>query len=542
MNQETIESDIFRNIRTQIQHRFENISVENNYAMWNRVAYWSEPHHSDGEKNFADRNTYRRYYIDDFIKKDNIFVEEAIWYLSNQKNDSGNQKYYIAIILDNLDQQTKNIQLYITNIVLRWIGDKIYYGTSILNNENMNVWKVVLPLRPETLRSIGVSINPIERKHIIELGEVDQELLLNTRTNRIENDIKSSKMQVESDYWVEENDTLVYKPISSLTAAKKMKEMLTFDYITEDQRLETALATRVFLENFCNGSIRRFLKIRKRIGSSIPIERAAERIIRHQDFSIPHYAFMDSMLVGGRDHFHSDDPDNDILNLYDMTHQSPSPYSLLVGIHVLYLLGRRACTRTDLVNTLRAIGYEQVEVEECLESMYEKELTKHAIDSPGDLPIFIENRILQAYLFLLTDSAYIDNMAMVTPVKKSLKCQMHHTVSYEREDFKKRAKTSIAFLQQIRDDERLISQWNPESQRHNVVDAGKFRKHFNSLSLPSIYRKAAISYKKGLEQLRDRHGSLKGVMDSSDWDKLLQNEVISIGADEEHKPLTAHIS
>ncbi|MCZ6679896.1 MAG: hypothetical protein O7E52_21900, partial [Candidatus Poribacteria bacterium] len=214
-SREAVERKIFGTFRAQIQKRFKEISTENDYAMWERRAHWEEAHHADGEQNFPNRNAYRRDYVREFIGNDSIFVEEAFWYLGRQRDSEGKRKYYISLILDDLDQQFRDIQLYVINVMLAWLSDRAYHLSPMPGDEQsyIDLWKVILPLRPETLRSLGAPLHPVEKKLTLELGGVAQTPLLERRTQKLKSEIKSSGLQVESDHFIEDDDTLVYVPL-----------------------------------------------------------------------------------------------------------------------------------------------------------------------------------------------------------------------------------------------------------------------------------------------------------------------------------------
>jgi len=414
---EAVEAAMFRAFRTEIRQKFEDITTENDYAMWRRRADWADPHHCDAETRYGTRREYRRAFIEDYLKKDDVFVHEALWYLCQRRDEHGQRIYYVTLILDNLDQQDISIQEHVIRIVLAWLGDRIYHVPEGAIDERacVDLWKAILPLRPETLMSLAPLLEPLEKKHVLPLGEVDRTLLLQTRTQKLTAEMESSMKHVESDYLIEEQDTMVYLPLTGHAGAEQMRRMLTFDHFLERGETSPSLKPRPitteFLQRFCNGSIRRFLRLRKRVGSSIPIFHAIRRMKQRgpEDPFIPHYAFMDSLLTGGRDHFNQDDLNNDVLNLYQCTSLVPCPYTLLIGPHVLYLLKSRNYSRAALIGALMAIGYEDVEVDECLRAMLRKGLIKYTTPQGlGDVPIYRETRVIEAYLSMFTDVPYID--------------------------------------------------------------------------------------------------------------------------------------
>ncbi len=342
----------------------------------------------------------------------------------------------------------------------------------------------------------------------------------------------------------------MYRPLSNVVGAFRLKQMLMFDFMSEEaargRSLGTQQVTQNLVQDFCNRSIRRYLRLRKRIAMSVAVERAISRRVRRQDEEgyMPYYAFLDGWLTGGRDHFDEFDEyhvHNDVLNLYKTTTQPACAHTTLIGPHLLYLLRRGKYWSDELVNTLTQIGYVRAEVEDCLNAMHRIELFKYGrLGSSGNRAIEVEDSVIEAHRVLLESPAYADNMAIVTPVEERHLEHMQHTVSYETEEFVARVKTTCCFLQQLRDDEVTVNTWKEGSPRH-TMDPQEFKRAFNAFSPPSIYRKAAVKYYARLVAVRRHPGRLREVMTDDAWDELMENEVLLVDAREAHKPLRAHI-
>lgn len=259
---------------------------------------------------------------------------------------------------------------------------------------------------------------------------------------------------------------------------------------------------------------------------------------------MPDYIFIDAFLTGGRDHYHKDDPDNDIINLYDTTtaRQPACAYTLLIGIHALYLIRGRNYTRNELLERLTDIGYTEGEVLDCLDTLYNGCLFKReGIDKGGDYRILKESNIVEAYVDLVAKPAYTDDMAIVTPVEEHLAREMIHTVSYQIGQFKTRTRTTRNFLRQIRDDEDTLRTWTADSPRHRT-DARTFKTDFDALGLPSIYRKVTIEYRKRMEELKGNPKGLRAVMTKEDWEDLLNDDIFTVQPNEANMPLKARIA
>ncbi len=529
---------LFRALKKQILMKCHNlgieITVDNNYAMWDRVVNWSDPLHKRAAKAFPDESTYRANFVDPILRdSEDVFVREAFWYLGKQLDEKEGRRFYITTILDNLDQSSYDVQLYTIRTALSWLEDGPYH------------WKMILPLRPETLQELSRVLQPIGNYEVFEIGEVDQQLLLQKRSGDLERRIKASGIQVDRNILIKDDNVTVYLPIPTFEGATRMTRMLNFDACLprgQAVSLRPRAGIQELVKQFCNGSVRRFLRLRKRLIISMPIAHAIERQDRHKDDPLPDYIFLNGVLTGGRDHFHKNDIGNDIVNLYDVVQPNTCSYTMLIGVHVLFLLRTgRAYRRSQLIGLLAQIGYTRSEVEECLEMLHRKSFfTRENIEGVGDYRVFPESNVVEAHVILLTTAAYVDNMAIVTPVEDRFRDDIQHTLSYEVTHFRARTKATLAFLRQIRDDEDHICRWTKDSPRHKM-EARVFKRSFGRLGLPSAYRLTALEYKKRLKELKSNPKGLASVMDQREWNRLLNDEILAVDEKDAESPLQALI-
>lgn len=530
-----VKRQMFKSFRQQIMKRSElrDISVRDDFAMWERATDWHDPLHQLAEKACPSREAYRADYIKPLFYDDELFVGEVLWYLGHRQDADGKRERYISIVLDNLDQQDLDIKRYVLKTILGWVESEKYY------------WKIILPLRPESLRELAAVLQPYGLTEVIEIGGLDQQTLVEKRSARIEQDIRNSGKQVEREEYIDKHGNIAYVPIPNFLAPAYVKNMLVLDLQADRYHPVKGVALRHgmrgFIENFCNGSVRRFLRLRARLAMSVPIERSMRRRSVRKDDPLPDYVFLSGLLTGGRDHFDKDDADNDVVNLYDTTAQPRCAYTTLIGIHVLYLIRGRTHTRNELLERLTRIGYTEGEVLDCLDTLYNGCFFKREnMDASDDYRILKEARIIDAYVDLIVTPAYTDNMAIVTPVEEHLQREMVHTVSYDISQFKARTKTSRSFLSQIREDENTVRTWKSDSPRHRT-DAKTFKTDFDSLGLPSIYRKAALEYRERIMELERNPKGLKDVMNAEDWEEIIHDNVLLVEANEANIPLKATI-
>jgi len=519
---------LYASLRFQIRVRFPNIAIDDECAMWQRAAHWDEPHHAILERQFPSRLHYRLDRVKGLVDDDARFVVEALWWLGQRrKPGSDHRQFYVTLLIDNLDQQTPDTQRNIMNTVLEWLEPRLYYKRQPTDHAglHLDLWRVLLPFRPPTYRTLEAILQPLERVHTLRLGEVDQQQLMTKRSEPISRAIAESDLRVEAKIRLDDHAEVFFS-LEATTAASRLKHMLIYDATMVSAKggkgIGLVQGTQDFMNDFCNGSIRRFLKLRRRLISSMTLERAIDRVKKFALWHMPHYLFMDAMLTGDKDYFNAGEATGKILNLYYTTHQEPCAYTLLVGPHVLHLLRDRRCTLNSVMRDLMSIGYIEAEIADCLQAMRVNGLIE---DSPPEAPIPKEDRIIKACWALLEDKAYTDNMAMVTPVDPKLRKLMRHTVSYHNSDYKLRAWTTMAFIQQIRDDENVICA-GPKDPRRQFEDPSTFASRLASLQLPSVFDLVAKSCHEAMQRVKSHQGALGGYMAQDDWRMLLNDPIL----------------
>ena len=97
-------------------------------------------------------------------------------------------------------------------------------------------------------------------------------------------------------------------------------------------------------------------------------------------------------------------------------------------------------------------GYRQDEIFEALNYYVGYLIKLGSNEMPR--PFRIRKGVVKAYLRLVTEPAYLDNMAMLTPVDEVVRNQMVQTDSFAPSDFLNRVYTTLGFLWQIHLDEK----------------------------------------------------------------------------------------
>jgi Cdc6-like AAA superfamily ATPase len=151
--------------------RFKDLTIRDAYAMWERALRWNDPLHAMKTQSDVDRREYRRRIIEEHLAtvwQIERTVEEKLWYLA-QRKVNGKREFYVTLILDNLDQLPEDIQEHVLDTVLQWLGKTTHHQSNEEEDRSydINLWKVIVPLRPETRAMLSHKLEPIERTRII---------------------------------------------------------------------------------------------------------------------------------------------------------------------------------------------------------------------------------------------------------------------------------------------------------------------------------------------------------------------------------------
>ena len=96
--------------------------------------------------------------------------------------------------------------------------------------------------------------------------------------------------------------------------------------------------------------------------------------------------------------------------------------------------------------------------------------------------------MIAEYLELLSEPAYLDDVAIVTPVERSFRESMYRTRGDRPDDFPARVESSISFLRFLRDSE---DRFRDPDQLRPGVDHDAFREALTKNPLPCLWRTMA---------------------------------------------------
>lgn len=542
------------------QHKqFSDISTRDACAMWHRKLDWDDAIHPT--LSGPDLLSYRRRKAQPYFSQLDDLVPEALWYLSNLKQEDGSPKYGIVIVLDNVDQVAKlSIEAAATAVTtaIEWLERQVDAVPSEPADNEINLSRLIIPMRPETSRLLAPSLDPLDNWDQICLGPPEAGELFAIRGKEAENAIRTSGRMIERTVQVGVQKDQVFSPISCADAVRQIRLTITDNL----QRKTSAGSVEVnfkegetakLLDDLCDNRVRRWLYLRKRLAVSHSFQRDLENKLASRatlgsadkktddHVLVTDYIHLNGVLTGPSDLFHAEDHDRLFLNLFalgeDMGEDNKGAHSRLVGYHMAsYLSKHNSVNRAALFEDLTQSGHSIRDLEKA-EKWLENAGCFHRRPIGNDQQLDMENRILNAHVALAAFPAYLDNMAIVTPVDSIWEEQIARTVSYVNGQFLMRAKSTFAFLRQLRSDEITVSTWTQSDNKgHDSFDS--FKEAFNRLNLPSIYRKAAVAYRTRLTGLKISRGVLERLSEDA-WMSLLREQVMQVREEDVGQPLRA---
>ncbi len=123
---------------------------------------------------------------------------------------------------------------------------------------------------------------------------------------------------------------------------------------------------------------------------------------------------LDALLVGTNDALDHDE--HRIANLFAMGAGRVRPRDLLIGHHALQLLAQDRHSQPDLHQALRSLGYAETNIGVVEKSLLTFNFLHEEPAGGKKIEYEIHEDVVQEYLALRFEPAYVDNVAMVTPV------------------------------------------------------------------------------------------------------------------------------
>ena len=124
---------------------------------------------------------------------------------------------------------------------------------------------------------------------------------------------------------------------------------------------------------------------------------------------------------------------------------------LLIGHHALQLLAQDRHTQVNLHQALRNLGYSETNIGVVEKSLLTFNFFHEEPAGGKKIDYEIHEDVVQEYLSLRFEPAYVDNVAMITPVDPKYLNRMFKTRGDRPDDFVRRVGTTLAFLEFVRE-------------------------------------------------------------------------------------------
>src|SRR5262249_15945884 len=284
---------------------------------------------------------------------------------------------YIVLVVDNLDQSSIDVQIRAITEVEQW-----------LRTPSIRLSRVILPMWPSTFRKLqNHQFNLLHGARVFEIGPIDTSELMANRERATGEYLHRQSFQGSQN---------IVEYISQMTRLGRDR-LLPGTKALAHEHLRLTLA---LWESFLCGDSA--YHIWKQVRQNPESRRSFE------------YEMLDALLVGTNDALDHDE--HRIANLFAMGAGRVRPRDLLIGHHALQLLGQNRRSQIALDQSLGNLEYAETNI-----SVVEKSLLTfnflHEEPAGGKkIEYEIHDDVVQEYLALRFEPAYVDNVAMVTPV------------------------------------------------------------------------------------------------------------------------------
>ena len=421
----------------------------------------------------------------------------------------------LVFLPDNLDQNDLTCQHAL-------ITDVLHLVQELGPEEAM----LALPLRPESRARLAQRRFPLptHRPLELELGPCDEALLIGSRLGCLRSHVGRSRRIVDIDM-VDEFGDRAFTPIRARQAAEILGDAIRWGL--EDQIAANPDPALTVLGKIVSGSARRSKDLRLRVAFSGVAKQ--KRLMRQRPHLSP-YAFLDAYLSGEEGKLVPSSTGCALINLFDTTrsgpHREDAAFAAIVGVHFLFLLRGGKLETSQIRGDLRAIGHPAPFIEECL-ATYKECGVVHLIEveKSGNQEIMVEAELVEAHYRLLEQPAYVDHVAMTTPVDPRRAAAMRITSGSDPEDFLTRIHTTIQFLQQIREDERRVFGMTHQDSAPPSRESDECRRRLRRLRFCAAWAIMAHHYRLRLEFILE-HGKLPPEVDQAEFRRLVEEEEI----------------
>jgi hypothetical protein len=410
--------------------------------------------------------------------------------------ENDERKWFISWIFDNSDQMGAQAQHNLVQIVRRIIPQQPTdeFALDPVREKGRELWRVIIPIRPETEINLISSWDPAIRT-LIHLDPVDPDLLVSKRADYVFDIVKSSKRHFSKDPL----DITNLRPDFDLRTPGEMAETLN-EALLAANRLQTRESTttqsaRKVLDKLINNSARRRLNIIPRVALSRSFLERYERGLREEwSVLVTPFYFFDGLLRNNKGEFDASDPECLILNLYDLGPTCGHHHSIFVGVHSIYLL-HQGIDWPNVRTDLSKIGYTDNDLDTCEERFLAKELIKKLLNGN----YLTEQLIVDGHWELLKERAYTDNMAVACARTWGDTTKAKQFDPFNLSQLVDRFDGSLWFIKKIWEAEQKVNSYTINVLLHNETFEN-FKQTYQNIGLPSITNYIAREYLYRMQQ------------------------------------------
>jgi hypothetical protein len=412
---------------------------------------------------------------------------------------------YIVIAIDNLDQSPLDVQKRAISLVKDWLAPEF----------GIMPWRIYIPMWPQTLNKLLNSLGqPFSRDEYeeIPLGTVEFSEVIKSRKAKAISGMKYSgivNVPVTDD--VVDGDVVVSRSISNESCIRFIEDSYEF-------------ASRLFgnqIESLCNFDLRREIQVWDNLFSSMSLFYSWRESSKRQKWAynmhrVPH-EIINGALTGRTTQYNS--AKARIENIFDC-----GEFNLICGLHAINLLRSVSTTDVDknrVVRVLMCLGHHEFDIQRTLDRLFEANMYHEIARDNFGTALVVHQPTVNAYLDLAVHPAYVENCALVTPVKQEYLKDMQVTSMVNPDQFVSRVKTTFAFISSIKDDEVALAKTTlkslsemPDSDRQSALSI------IRTVKWPVFWKLIASRYKERLDILR-----LKWFPDAP-WDQLIDSNTL----------------
>ncbi len=401
---------------------------------------------------------------------------------------------YIVLVVDNLDQTSIEVQIRAITEIDQWF-----------KTPTIDLWRVFLPMWPSTFRKLqNHQFNLLRGAESLEVAPISASALLANRENAAMARIASLN---------ESSASAAAEYLSTMFSVARERLILRIHSLAASNLRQMLWLWEAFV---CGES-----------AFSIYKEYQQSSADGHRSFD---YELADALYVGSHDAL--DHREHRIANLLAMGHAHARPRNLLIGPHAVCLLAQNRQTQEELARSLTALGYSEQNFAEAEKSMIAFNFFHQTPSRHGSIEYEIHHEVVNEYLRLQLEPAYVDNIALVTPVHPRYHPRMTQTRGDRADDFTRRVETTLAFLTFLRECEDQFR----SVDRLKRTTADIFARALDDLRIPCLWKRMAVRYLDRLIGLR-RSGFLKQI-DAKWWDAAIADSIFA-HADREEEYLSA---